>query len=119
MATQKKKKEKRKNKETNIIKIHVSIKGQHKVKGESSSIREAEETGIWTMYLTPHRHALGTTMNKRQESRKKNKPERGRPTELHRATHPNREREQNTVDCPAMRGGRGGGPGNDEELCTC
>lgn len=44
------------------------------------------------MYLTPHRHALGTTMNKRQESRKKNKPERGRPTELHRAIHPNRER---------------------------
>lgn len=64
----KKKKKERKNKETNVIKIHISIKGQHKVKGESSSIREAEETGIWTMYLTPHRHALGTTMNKRQES---------------------------------------------------
>lgn len=64
-----KKKEKRKNKERNKHnKIHISIKGQHKVKGESSSIREAEETGIWTMYLTPHRHALGTTMNKRQES---------------------------------------------------
>lgn len=60
---------KRKNKERNKHnKIHISIKGQHKVKGESSSIREAEETGIWTMYLTPHRHALGTTMNKRQES---------------------------------------------------
>ena len=66
-------------KETNIIKIHISIKGQHKVKGESSSIREAEETGIWTMYLTPHRHALGTTMNKRQESRKKTNQKEGDP----------------------------------------
>lgn len=73
-----KKKEKTK-KETNIIKIHISIKGQHKVKGESSSIREAEETGIWTMYLTPHRHALGTTMNKRQESRKKTNQKEGDP----------------------------------------
>lgn len=63
------------------------------------------------MYLTPHRHALGTTMNKRQESRKKNKPERGRPTELHRAIHPNREREQDAhcVDSPEMRSGAGRG----------
>lgn len=76
----KKKKEKRKNKERNKHnKIHISIKGQHKVKGESSSIREAEETGIWTMYLTPHRHALGTTMNKRQESRKKTNQKEGDP----------------------------------------
>lgn len=59
------------------------------------------------MYLTPHRHALGTTMNKRQESRKKNKPERGRPTELHRAIHPNEEREQEHSLCAALR--RGGG----------
>lgn len=44
-------KKKKTKKETNIIKIHISIKGQHKVKGESSSIREAEETRIWTMYL--------------------------------------------------------------------
>lgn len=82
MAAQKKKKGKKKEKtkkETNIIKIHISIKGQHKVKGESSSIREAEETGIWTMYLTPHRHALGTTMNKRQESRKKTDQKEGDP----------------------------------------
>lgn len=80
MAAQKKKKRKEKTKkETNIIKIHISIKGQHKVKGESSSIREAEETGIWTMYLTPHRHALGTTMNKRQESRKKTNQKEGDP----------------------------------------
>lgn len=98
-----KKKEKRKNKERNKHnKIHISIKGQHKVKGESSSIREAEETGIWTMYLTPHRHALGTTMNKRQESRKKNKPERGRSTELHRAIHPNRERTGHSL-CAALK----------------
>ena len=118
MAAQKKKKKGKKKektkKETNIIKIHISIKGQHKVKGESSSIREAEETGIWTMYLTPHRHALGTTMNKRQESRKKNKPERGRPTELHRAIHPNREREQEHSLCAALKcGGGQGGLGND------
>ena len=47
MAAQKKKKRKEKTKkETNIIKIHISIKGQHKVKGESSSIIEAEEKGI-------------------------------------------------------------------------
>lgn len=63
------------------------------------------------MYLTPHRHALGTTMNKRQESRKKNKPERGRPTELHRAIHPNKERENRNTHCvysPEMRwAGRG------------
>lgn len=121
MAAQKKKKGEKKEKtkkETNIIKIHVSIKGQHKVKGESSSIREAEETGIWTMYLTPHRHALGTTMNKRQESRKKNKPERGRPTELHRAIHPNKERENRTltVYSPEMRRRAGQGLGNDREL---
>lgn len=117
MAAQKGKKERKKEKtkkETNIIKIHVSIKGQHKVKGESSSIREAEETGIWTMYLTPHRHALGTTMNKRQESRKKNKPERGRPTELHRAIHPNKERENRNTHCvysPEMRRQGGAGAG--------
>lgn len=116
-----KKKEKRKNKERNKHnKIHISIKGQHKVKGESSSIREAEETGIWTMYLTPHRHALGTTMNKRQESRKKNKPERGRSTELHRAIHPNRERTGHSL-CAALKwGGReGAGVGNDRDFCTC
>lgn len=98
MAAQKggKKKEKRKNKERNKHnKIHISIKGQHKVKGESSSIREAEETGIWTMYLTPHRHALGTTMNKRQESRKKTNQKEGDPlsyTEQYIQT----EREQDT-----------------------
>lgn len=98
MAAQKKKKGKKKEKtkkETNIIKIHVSIKGQHKVKGESSSIREAEETGVWTMYLTPHRHALGTTMNKRQESRKKTNQKEGDPlsyTEQYIQT----EREQDT-----------------------
>ena len=80
MAAQKKKeREKRKNKERNKTEKHISIKGQHKVKGESSSIREAEETGIWTMYLTPHRHALGTTMNKRQDSRKKTNQKEGDP----------------------------------------
>lgn len=118
----KKKKEKRKNKERNKHnKIHISIKGQHKVKGESSSIREAEETGIWTMYLTPHRHALGTTMNKRQESRKKNKPERGRSTELHRAIHPNREREQDTHCMQPWNEEAGKGRGGEwqELFCTC
>lgn len=60
------------------------------------------------MYLTPHRHALGTTMNKRQESRKKNKPERGRSTELHRAIHPNRERRGHSL-CAALKWGGGKG----------
>lgn len=56
---------------------------------------------------TPHRHALGTTMNKRQESRKKNKPERGRPTELHRAVHPNTERENKNGHCTMRSPGEG------------
>lgn len=114
----KKKKEKRKNKERNKHnKIHISIKGQHKVKGESSSIREAEETGIWTMYLTPHRHALGTTMNKRQESRKKTNQKEGDPlsyTEQYIQTE--RENRTLTVCSPEMRRRGRAGVGNDKNF---
>lgn len=46
-------------------------------------------------------------MNKRQESRKKNKPERGRPTELHRAVHPNTERENKNGHCTMRSPGEG------------
>ena len=44
VAAKKEKRKEERKKET--IKIHIGIKGQHKVKGESSSIREARETGI-------------------------------------------------------------------------
>lgn len=57
-------------------------------------------------------------MNKRQESRKKNKPERGRSTELHRAIHPNTERENRTltVCSPEMRRRGREGVGNDKNF---
>ena len=62
------------------------------------------------MYLTPHRHALGTTMNKRQESRKKTNQKEGDPlsyTEQYIQTE--RERTGHSL-CAALKwgGGQGG-----------
>ena len=46
MWQQKRRKGKKKERKKETIKIHIGIKGQHKLQGESSSIREARETGI-------------------------------------------------------------------------
>lgn len=65
------KKRGKKNKKKQHGKIYTLAskkKGQHKFRGESSSIKEAEETRIWTMYLNATPTCFrGTMMDKWQE----------------------------------------------------